>query len=231
MGTGATPELKDESLPLLEAPAKSKSSSFFDNLKNADTLDDETRRLVRAIYVLGLLVNMMHASRRPVQLLYLQYLDFSSADDISFYVWTSVVRSSVPVFGHAVIGTVVSRIGARYSLCTLCMFALSGLSLIIQASILRSKTAYMLGYILLNLARSMRLTRIIVITERVPSQQRTGVMAIHNLFGPIGALLGPVLWILSENSSTLGGHRNHLMEYIAEVLLFFRSEKQVRTVS
>lgn len=201
MGTRLAPAHPDESIPLLDAPSRTKPKlgALFSELKNGDGLDGETRRVVRAIYVLGLLVNMMHASRRPVQLLYLQYLGFSSAEDISFYVWTEVIRSSVPVVGHAVTGTVAARIGGRYTLCTLCSFAICGILLIIQASALRSKTAYIFGDIALNTARSMRLTRIIVITEQVPAHQRTGVIATHSLFGPVGAILGPLVWILCEH--------------------------------
>lgn len=194
-----------ETSPLLCAKpsGRDRISSFFGNFSlNEDSslaLGKETQRIVYTVFMLGFLANMLQVSCRPMQFLYLQYVGFASPDNITFYVWTEVIRSGVPIFGHLLIGAIAARIGVRYTLVGLSCFGFCGLLLIIQASALRMRIPFIIGYISLIIARSVRVVRTIILTERVPADMRTTTMAIHDMWGPIGAIFGPLLWILSQN--------------------------------
>jgi len=191
---------------LLSKPAPSPGLSTFFSKFSLDggsmTLSKETKRIVYSVFMLGFLANMLQVSCRPMQFLYLQYIGFATRNDIGFYVWTEVIRSGVPVFGHLLIGAVAARIGVRYTLTALSSIGFFGLLLIIQASSLRIRAPFIIGYTSLIIARSVRVVRTIILTERVPASMRTTVMAIHDMWGPVGAIFGPLLWILSQNIRT-----------------------------
>lgn len=197
--------MSETTLLLPAKPTGQRTRAAFLNKFNLDegpmALGKETKRIVYTVFMLGFLANMLQVSCRPMQFLYLQYAGFATRNNITFYVWTEVIRSGVPIFGHLLIGAIAARIGVRYTLTSLCFIGFCGLLFIIQASSLRMSVFYLIGYVSLNIARSVRVVRTIILAERVPVAMRTTVMAIHDMWGPLGGIFGPVSWILSQNIS------------------------------
>lgn len=194
----------DESLPLISPEAKSSERPFpkrglFEFSSAFHELDSNTSRGVRVIFILAFLTNVLYISAKPIQLLYLQYNEFATASDISFFVWVQIIDSGVPFFGHSLLGALSARIGVRRTLCILSFCAMTGLLLIAQVSSSRSRVVYMGGYTIFCVGQSIRVVRTIFITENVPPAQRTSIIAMHDIAGPLGAILGPALWILCEN--------------------------------
>lgn len=205
--------LEDESLSLLANKRTTKNGfcrkanilSVFNKLTttitygDSTTVDKDTVRVVRYIFAMALLVNMMHASNSPAKLLYLQSVGFASSNDINSFVWTEIIVQIVPIFGHLFAGYLATRTNPGFSICFLSVCHILGTLLVVQTSSLKWKPSYFFGFLVLSLSRSIRVVRFIVITETVPLSERTSVMAIHDFWGPCGAILGPIFWILIQN--------------------------------
>lgn len=169
--------------------------NFFDVFSD---LEPATARVVRIIYLLAFLTNFLFFSSNPILLLYMKYAGFVDKVDIRFFVWVEVIMSVIPIFGNLGMGMLTSYIGARRSLCLMSFCCSFGLILIVQTSSWKTGSIYIIGTIFLTLGHSIRIVRIIFLTEIVPPRQRTTVMAVHDLWGPLGCALGPIAWILCE---------------------------------
>lgn len=160
------------------------------------TLNVETRQMVRVVYVLAVLTMLVMTTTNPMLLLYLQHVGFATKDNVSFYVLATVVNSAVPVVGHAALGAFAARVGTPRALTLSC--SLIALGLIGMACSPPSKFAFIISFAVYSLCQSIRVVRTVLLTERVPPRQRTGVMSLHMLMTPIGALMGPLLWLACE---------------------------------
>jgi len=140
----------------------------------------------------------MFMSFVPIKFLYLKSIGFvSSSDDsdITFFVYMMVLESFIPFFGMAATGYIASRIGSRHTFILLSVAAVTGILLLIQASASKYRGEYIVGWILLRFANSIQVVRVIVLAECVPPRERTTVMAIHEIWGPLGCVVGPLVWI------------------------------------
>jgi len=179
----------------IEASKESKVRAFFDVFSGLET---ETARIVRTVFLLAFLTNFLFFSHEPILLLYLIYVKFVDDVDIRFFVWMEVVQRVIPFFGNIAMGALTSRIGARRALCILSLCCSFGLIFLVQTSAWRSGLIYVLGTVFLTFGHSIRIVRIIFLTERVPPSHRTTVIAVHDIWGSLGCSLGPIAWMVYE---------------------------------
>jgi len=201
-----TRQSPNESLPLLTpspGPRRRRSSRngiphALEFLNVLNEITPEVRRTAQVIFAISLFTNIMFMSFVPIKFLYLKSIGFvSSSDDsdITFFVYMMVLESFIPFFGMAATGYIASRIGSRHTFILLSVAAVTGILLLIQASASKYRGEYIVGWILLRFANSIQVVRVIVLAECVPPRERTTVMAIHEIWGPLGCVVGPLVWI------------------------------------
>lgn len=154
---------------------------------------------VLTIYVLAFCTMAMMTMISPTLLLYLQHMSMSSSSDIHFYVVVSVIGSSAPVFCHTLVSHLADWVGAGTAMAF--SNAVVGLGLLCMVVSQSSKVFFAIAYTMYSLAQSMRTIRTLILSHIVPSEQRTELMSYHALMTPLGALLGPVIWLVIERYS------------------------------
>lgn len=204
---GLVPAVPRNSPVLVEFLKRKVSAADEDHLPDdtkpkqheVSSLPPHVRRTVAVVYVLAFLTMAVMTSMAPTLLLYLKKIGFSSSKhDITFYVQLSVIQTAVPVVCHVALAQLADIIGASRALAAVCglvFLGLAGLTLFTE-----SRFLFAGAFILYSMAQSLRPVRTIVlsdVTEAYP-HARTSVMSYHALMTPLGALVGPLLWLACE---------------------------------
>ncbi|CAN8062662.1 unnamed protein product [Agarophyton chilense] len=120
-------------------------------------------------------------------------VNFTSPTNIKPYVTASAIASAVPIASNIIFGRVASSIGPANALTVVALTAAIGMGLIL---VIRSTLlVFFIGYGLYSASNSMRIIRLSMLSQIVPENKRTTVLATHALMTPIGALIGPIVWI------------------------------------
>jgi len=158
--------------------------------------DPEVKTLVHVTYLLAFCTMVMMNSIAPTLLLYLHHVGFTGDDDIGFYVTCSVIATAVPVFSHTAVGSLASIVGPRDAMAVTSVVV--GLALV-GMSIPLSRPFFALMYGIYSLSQSIRTIRTFLLSIAVPAADRTRVMSIHMLMTPLGAIVGPFIWLLADS--------------------------------
>lgn len=153
-------------------------------------------RIVLTVFAMAVATMATMTTIAPTLMVYLNHRGFTSAMDVSFYVTTTAVSSSVPIVSNILIGMAATRFGPGRALAFGAVVAASGLLIVICSG--HSRGLFLLGFAVYSIANSFRVIRVGIITEVVRPEERTMVMAGHALMTPLGALVGPILWILIQ---------------------------------
>eukprot|EP00178_Gracilaria_changii_P013555 TRINITY_DN38285_c0_g1_i1.p1 TRINITY_DN38285_c0_g1~~TRINITY_DN38285_c0_g1_i1.p1 ORF type:complete len:493 (+),score=63.94 TRINITY_DN38285_c0_g1_i1:94-1479(+) len=111
-----------------------------------------------------------------------------------------------PVCANSILGILSVRFGSGVTLCFCYLVVAFGM--LIMTLFRNSLILFYVAYESYALCTTLRIVRLSIIAQVVPARTRTTVMAIHQLMAPIGAVLGPALWLLIQKwrgSFTLAG--------------------------
>lgn len=150
-------------------------------------------RVVLAVFIIAVLTMATMTSISPTLLLYMNHVGFTTPTDISLYVIASALSSAVPIVSNIILGMIASRFGPGRALSFGALVAAAGICTVIFSR--NSAILFFLGYGLYASCNSLRVIRVSILTKVVPEHERTTVLATHALMTPIGALLGPLVWI------------------------------------
>jgi len=156
-------------------------------------------REVRVLYVLASLTGGMLTTCTPMLLYYLQYIGYATTTDVSYFVLISSIQTAVPVAGHASLGMMCSRYGARRTVCLTALLAACALCILAYSR--ESRWVFAAAFIFHSFSRSIRVARTVRIAEIVPAHARTHVMSIHMFCSPLGSAIGPMIWLLCSQFS------------------------------
>ncbi|PXF41815.1 hypothetical protein BWQ96_08463 [Gracilariopsis chorda] len=173
---------------------KLKLLRFFPQQKPKATDVPSSQRFVFIVFILAVLTMVCMAIVSPTMVLYMNYVHFTSSTNITAYVTASAIASAVPVVSNIVFGRIASSIGPANALVLLGM--LSALGMLLVFSMRSALWVFFLGYGLYSASLSMRIIRISILSQIVPEDKRTTVLATHSLMTPVGALVGPLGWIV-----------------------------------
>lgn len=169
--------------------------SFFKSFKTTvDPTTQTTYFIVVVVFAVAVLTMLTMTSVSPSLLLYMNNVGYTSSTNISPYVTTSALQSAVPIASNILLGKVASSIGPGRALAVGSFMAAFGLLIITLA---RSNLfLFFVGYSMYAVSNSLRIIRVSILSKVIPPQERTTVLATHALMTPVGALMGPLLWIL-----------------------------------
>jgi MFS family permease len=159
-------------------------------------LSPEVRGIVRTVYALAFCTMAIMTSISPTVLLYMRHARLISVDSVQFYVTCNVIASSAPVVFNAGLGFLASLVGPARALAVSSLAV--ALGLLGMAAFSGSKLLFGVSFGLYSMLQSLRTIRTLIIAEYVPQEFRTEVMSIHALMTPLGALIGPLVWLLIE---------------------------------
>lgn len=154
------------------------------------------RRVVRAVFVVAVLTMLAMTSLSPTLLLFMNQSGFTSAADISPYVKAAALATAIPIVSNIVLTALAGRLGPGRALSVGALVAAAGL--VLMMVVRRSLLMFYLGYALYACCNSFRVIRVSLLSKVVPPAERTTVLAAHALMTPIGALLGPSLWLVAQ---------------------------------
>lgn len=152
-----------------------------------------TWRLFCGVCIISVLDGVQLLTFKPTQLLFLKSIGLSTETDVAFFVLVTALSETTPIFASAFLGIVASRIGSARTLCIACLIVCASiLSLIIS----RSRVAVAAAFVAYGFCISGNTLRQIFITENIPAQCRTEALSMYTFVSSIGALLGPLVWLL-----------------------------------
>lgn len=137
---------------------------------------------------------LVMTSISPTLLLYMNHAGFTDQKHIAPYVTASAFSSAVPIFTNVLFGRIASASGPGNALVVAALFPALGLLIVVLSR--NSLILFYIGYAMYASCNSLRTIRVSILTKVVPEHERTTVLATHALMTPIGALIGPLLWIL-----------------------------------
>lgn len=129
-------------------------------------------------------------------LLYLQHLHYTTSPKATFYVMAVSLSFLTPVLTTIPIGHCGSRYGPGRTLGFAFMIVLLGMMVVMTARF--NKWLFLMGYILYSTNLGLRILRFTIISDVVPVEHRTLVMAVHQLMIPLGAFLAPLIWLICQ---------------------------------
>lgn len=162
---------------------------------------------VVAVFIIAILTMLAMTAVSPTLLLFMNYSGFTSETNISPYVIASSLSSAIPIFSNIALGAIASRFGPGHALSFGASMAAFGTLIFMFSN--DSLFAFLVGYALYAISNSLRVIRVSILTKVVPEEERTTVLATHALMTPIGATIGPMVWIAMQtyrgSLSILGG--------------------------
>lgn len=167
--------------------------AFFKAKRLEASEQDSSYPIVVTVFVIAVLTMLTMTAIGPTVLLYMNHAGFTHATDISSYVIASSLSSAVPIASNIILGTIGSRFGPGRALSVGALTAALGLVIVLVSR--SSLFLFFVGYGLYSVANSLRVIRISILSKVVPENERTTVLATHALMTPIGALMGPLVWI------------------------------------
>lgn len=171
--------------------------SFFSTARHSAKMQalgkSSTFSRVSAVFVIAVLTMMAMSSIGPSLLLFMNDSTFTSSTDISAYVTASALSSAIPVGSNILLGILASKLGPGRALMICSLAAAFGIFVVAVAR--ESVFIFFIGYALYASSNSIRVLRVALLTKIVPEHERTTVLATHALMTPIGALIGPLIWI------------------------------------
>lgn len=144
----------------------------------------------------------------------------------------------VPVCANPILGNLSARFGSGTTLCF--SYLVAALGIFMMALFRQNTIIFYVAYEVYALCTTLRIVRLSIIAQIVPSHTRTTVMAVHQLMAPIGAMLGPMLWVLIQKwrgHVTVAGWMiidrfflNYFLSIGALVSLFFVGMAKLRSL-
>jgi hypothetical protein len=166
-------------------------------LKSASAgLSSEVRGIVRTVYALAFLTMATMTAIVPSVLLYLRHARLISVDSVQFYITCIAISSSTPVVFNTGLGFLAGHVGPARALALSSLIV--ALGLLGMAAFSASKLLFGFAFGLYSMVQCLETIRILIIAEYVPHEFRTEVMSLHALMTPLGALIGPLVWLLVE---------------------------------
>lgn len=129
-------------------------------------------------------------------LLYLQHLHYTTSPKATFYVMAVSLGFLSPILSTIPLGHCGSRFGAGRTLGFAFVVVLLGMIIVMMARF--NKWLFLIGYILYSTNLGLRILRFTIISDVVPVEHRTLVMAVHQLMIPLGAFLAPLIWLVCQ---------------------------------
>lgn len=169
---------------------------FFKSKVATPTRDERmqsTYTVVLSVFVIAVLTMLAMTAVGPTLLLYMNHAGYTNAENISAYVLASAISTAVPIASNIILGFVASRFGPGRSIAFGSAFSALGMLIVILSR--ESILFFFIGYAMYSCCNSLRVIRVSLLTKVVPENERTTVLATHALMTPIGALMGPLLWI------------------------------------
>lgn len=155
------------------------------------------RRAVYVVYAMAFLSMALMTTVTPTLLLYLRHAGLAGRYDLQFYVTVSVIGTSVPVVMHALLSRLADMYGAPRSLSLACLAV--ALGLLGMAAFDDSRHLFAASYLSYSVAQSLRPVRTIILSDLSTDESRTEVMSLHALMTPLGAMVGPLIWLAVQN--------------------------------
>lgn len=125
-------------------------------------------------------------------LLYLNHTSLVPNTD-AYYITASAFALCAPIVLNPILGLLSFRFGSGVTLSYGYIVVAFGILLIILFR--SSPTIFMIGYLLYAPLTTYRIVRLSILAEIVSLNNRTAIMALHQLMAPVGAFLSPMLWI------------------------------------
>lgn len=176
-------------------------------LEAVSLASDPNYHTVVAVFIIAILTMFSMTAFGPTLLLFMNHTGFTTPNDISAYVIATAIASAVPIVSNISLGFIASRVGPGHALSIGAALSAFGLLVIIFSK--SSAVIFLIGYAMYSTANSLRIVRISILSKVVPEDERTTILATHSLMTPLGALMGPVVWIVAQtyrgNVPMLGG--------------------------
>jgi MFS family permease len=204
-GRGGAEEEEEATLLLPTAPSSvtvehygSGSGSVSSKIKkhHPPPLQPQVRAIVRTVYALAFCTMAIMMAISPMMLLYMRHVHLISASNVQFYVTCNVISSASPVLLNAGLGFLAGHVGPARALAL--SSAAVAVGLLGMAVAHSSKILFALAFALYSVLQCLKTIRTLIIAEYVPHEFRTEVMSIHALMTPLGALVGPLIWLAVE---------------------------------
>lgn len=172
--------------------------SFFKtkHLEAVYLATDPTYHTVVAVFIIAILTMLSMAALGPTLLLFMNHTGFTTPTDISPYVIATAIASAVPIVSNIGLGFIASRVGPGHALSVGAALSAFGLLVVIFSE--SSVIIFFIGYGIYSIVNSLRVVRVSILSKVVPENERTTVLATHALMTPLGALMGPVVWIVAQ---------------------------------
>lgn len=149
--------------------------------------------VVLTVFGIAILTMVTMTAISPSLLLYMNYVGYTSPVVITPFVISSALQNAVPVFSTVMLGRLASMMGPGTALAVGSL--VSAVGILIFAVARDNLWMFFFGYGLYAASNSLRVIRVAILSKVVPLKQRTTVLATHALMTPLGALVGPMLWI------------------------------------
>lgn len=153
-------------------------------------------RVVRGVFFVAVLTMMAQTSVSPSLLLFMNDAGYTTPSHITPYVIAAALSTAVPVLSNIALTELASRIGPGRALAIGGAISAFGLLLVVLTR--GSLHLFLLGYALYASSNSFRVVRLSLLSKVVAPAKRTTALATHALMTPLGALLGPLIWIAAQ---------------------------------
>lgn len=154
------------------------------------------RTAMRAVFVLAVLTMLAMTSVSPTLLLFMNVSGYTTPVHITPYVTASALSTASPVVSNLLITALASHIGPGRALMFGALVATIGL--VVMALARGSLFIFLAAYAVYASSNSLRVVRVALLSKVVSPETRTSVLATHALMTPIGALIGPLIWIVCQ---------------------------------
>lgn len=167
------------------------------NSSNAQSSRAKRYTLVRSVFIIAFLTMLSMTSLSPTLLLFMNEATFTSPTHITPYVTASALATTAPIVSNILLTSLASHFGPGRALAVGAMIAAFGMVLVVLSRGILA--LFYIGYTLYSMCNSLRIVRVSLLSKIVPPEERTTVLATHALMTPVGALVGPTIWIIAQN--------------------------------
>lgn len=184
----------EDSVPVATAVAAADAApAAAERRSGIAALPAESQRAVYVVYAMAFLSMALMTTVTPTLLLYMRHVGFAARGDLQFYVAVSVIGTSVPVVMHVLLSKLADIYGAPRSLSFACLAV--ALGLLGMAVFDDSRHLFAAAYLSFSVAQSLRPVRTIILSDISTDESRTEIMSLHALMTPLGAMVGPLVWL------------------------------------
>lgn len=126
----------------------------------------------------------------------LPYMQSTGYTSTTLYIRLSAIPVLIPALSYSLLGFLSARVGAALTMAYTHSAVAVGVLLVLCLP--QYLPMLVTGTVLHSVVEGVRIVRVAAISELVAPERRTAALAVHFLMSPVGAVFGPLVWLVVD---------------------------------